>query len=163
MATAKIDGHVATAAAMLRGHVAATAGRSKSHENRVRRMAGRQGLRLSRSRRRDFRAYDYGVYTLSGANGPLLRSTDLAEIEAALSDAYGVRAHWYSHINALGFTRPGSVFPAAATAPREHIKCEHRFTDGNFEIWECRPGEPWTITKRGWRAQGVMSPGDNLS
>lgn len=33
-------------------------------ENRVRRMARRQGLRLVKSRRRDPRALDYGLYTL---------------------------------------------------------------------------------------------------
>jgi hypothetical protein len=36
----------------------------KVRENRLRRMAGRQGLRLVKSRRRDPRAIDYGLYTL---------------------------------------------------------------------------------------------------
>lgn len=37
----------------------------KVRENRLRRMAGRQGLVLSKSRRRDPRAIDYGSYWLS--------------------------------------------------------------------------------------------------
>ncbi len=37
----------------------------KVRENRLRRMAARQGLRLSKSRTRDTRAVDYGTYMLS--------------------------------------------------------------------------------------------------
>jgi len=37
---------------------------SRTRENRLRRAAQRQGLRLSRSRRRDPRALDFGIYTL---------------------------------------------------------------------------------------------------
>ena len=36
----------------------------KIRENRLRRMANRQGLVLEKSRRRDTRAYDYGTYHL---------------------------------------------------------------------------------------------------
>ena len=36
----------------------------KVRENRLRRMAERQGLRLEKSRRRDPRAVDYGTYQL---------------------------------------------------------------------------------------------------
>ena len=36
----------------------------KVRENRLRRMAERQGLRLVKSRRRDPRAIDYGLYTI---------------------------------------------------------------------------------------------------
>jgi hypothetical protein len=36
----------------------------KVREDRLRRMAGRQGLRLEKSRRRDPRALDYGTYQL---------------------------------------------------------------------------------------------------
>lgn len=36
-------------------------------ENRLRRMATRQGLRLSKSRSRDTRALDYGTYGLANA------------------------------------------------------------------------------------------------
>ena len=39
----------------------------KIRENRVRRMAQRQGLALHKSRRRDRRAIDYGVYWLVDA------------------------------------------------------------------------------------------------
>lgn len=41
----------------------------KVRENRIRRMAARQGLTLTRSRRRDKRALDYGLYWLTDANG----------------------------------------------------------------------------------------------
>jgi hypothetical protein len=37
----------------------------KVWENRIRRMAERQGLRLQKSRRRDTRAVDYGTYRLA--------------------------------------------------------------------------------------------------
>lgn len=40
----------------------------KVRENRLRRMADRQGLRLEKSRRRDPRAIDYGKYTLVDPN-----------------------------------------------------------------------------------------------
>ena len=36
----------------------------KIRENRLRRMAGRQGLTISRSRRRDPRAWDYGLWQM---------------------------------------------------------------------------------------------------
>ncbi len=39
-------------------------GKEKVLENRARRMAERQGLRLMKSRRRDPRAYDFGGYML---------------------------------------------------------------------------------------------------
>lgn len=40
----------------------------KIRENRLRRMADRQGLRLEKSRRRDPRALDYGTYWLVDAD-----------------------------------------------------------------------------------------------
>lgn len=39
----------------------------KVRENRLRRMAERQGLKLEKSRRRDPRATDYGTYRLTDA------------------------------------------------------------------------------------------------
>ena len=39
----------------------------KVRENRLRRMAERQGLRLMKTRRRDPRAYDFGTYMLIDA------------------------------------------------------------------------------------------------
>jgi hypothetical protein len=41
----------------------------KVHENRIRRMASRQGYRLTRSRRRDPYAKGFGLYDLVDANG----------------------------------------------------------------------------------------------
>jgi hypothetical protein len=65
----------------------------KIRENRLRRMAQRQGLMLSKSRRRDPRATDYGTYMLvDSTNGMVaygLQSgygLDLDEIEAALAE-----------------------------------------------------------------------------
>lgn len=66
----------------------------KVRENRLRRMAQRQGLRLEKSRRRDPRALDYGTYQLTdpatntlvahgGQNGYGL---DLDAIEKALTE-----------------------------------------------------------------------------
>jgi hypothetical protein len=58
----------------------------KVNENRVRRMAVRQGLTLHRSRRRDQRASDFGVYWVereSPAEGPavLIETDNLGHIE----------------------------------------------------------------------------------
>lgn len=64
-----------------------TAQELKVYENRIRRAAERQGLRLEKSRRRDHRAPDYGKYRLLAAdgevhvghgNGASLRAIDLA-------------------------------------------------------------------------------------
>jgi len=60
----------------------------KVRENRLRRAAGRQGLRLIKSRRRDSRAVDYGRYWISGENRALLTSeygVTLDEVEEFLS------------------------------------------------------------------------------
>jgi hypothetical protein len=59
----------------------------KVRENRARRAAERQGLQLTRSRRRDVRALDYGKYWLL-RDGEPVTPTDgvgLDEIEAYLS------------------------------------------------------------------------------
>jgi hypothetical protein len=63
----------------------------KVRENRARRAAERQGLRLVKSKRRDPRAVDYGVYWVSDAHtgllheGPYQRGfRDLDEVEAFL-------------------------------------------------------------------------------
>jgi hypothetical protein len=57
----------------------------KVRENRIRRAAERQGLALSKSRRRDPRALDYGVYRLrDGRGGVVLETTDPGEVEAYL-------------------------------------------------------------------------------
>lgn len=42
----------------------------KVRENRIRRMAHRQGLILEKTRRRDPRAIDYGTYALVRAEAP---------------------------------------------------------------------------------------------
>ena len=42
----------------------------KVRENRLRRMALRQGLKLWRAPRRDTRAIDYGLYALTTQDGP---------------------------------------------------------------------------------------------
>ena len=68
----------------------------KVRENRLRRMADRQGYRLVKSRRRDPRARDYGTYGLvdthtMGENLPdatipaIRRDMDLDEVEAWLT------------------------------------------------------------------------------
>lgn len=65
----------------------------KVRENRLRRMAARQGLRLEKSRRRDPRALEYGTYQLVDIDNNTLAAygggregygLDLDEIEAAL-------------------------------------------------------------------------------
>jgi hypothetical protein len=50
---------------MVRSMTSSTEGQmEKVRENRLRRMADRQGLRLVKSRRRDPRALDFGTYML---------------------------------------------------------------------------------------------------
>lgn len=64
----------------------------KVMENRLRRVAKRQGLELKKTRRRDSRAYDYGTYALIDPNTNALVAGDinsgyglsLHEVEAAL-------------------------------------------------------------------------------
>jgi hypothetical protein len=71
----------------------------KVRENRIRRMAARQGMSLMKSRRRDPRAYDYGGYILLDArtSSPAVGDPsfnrgwlDLDEVEQALNE--GARA-----------------------------------------------------------------------
>jgi hypothetical protein len=65
----------------------------KVAENRLRRMARRQGLVLQKSRRRDFRAYDYGGWMIVDAQTnmveagghPTAYSLSLTEVEEYLS------------------------------------------------------------------------------
>jgi len=57
----------------------------KVRENRLRRMASRQGLQLVKSRRRDTRALDYGTYWLVDAAGVEVASGDADAIEARLT------------------------------------------------------------------------------
>jgi hypothetical protein len=57
-------------------------------ENRIRRVAKRQGYQLIKSRTRDPRAVDYMGYRLAGGNGFLLgdRVSDLVEIARVLRE-----------------------------------------------------------------------------
>lgn len=59
----------------------------KVRENRARRAAERQGLQLTRSRRRDVRALDYGKYWLlrDGETVTPAEGVGLDEIEAYLT------------------------------------------------------------------------------
>lgn len=58
----------------------------KTYENRLRRAAERQGLRLERSRRRDRRATDYGTYMLVDPD------TNTIAV-CGLPSGYGLRLH----------------------------------------------------------------------
>ena len=67
----------------------------KVRENRLRRMAERQGLALRKSRRRDPRALDYGVYYVADARTNMLdqrvdqrAGLTLDEVEALLTGEY---------------------------------------------------------------------------
>ncbi len=61
----------------------------KVRENRLRRMAQRQGYRLIKSRRRDPRALDYGLFTLvkEDTNAAVYHATNVSmdEIESFLT------------------------------------------------------------------------------
>ena len=61
---------------------------AKVRENRLRRMADRQGLRLEKSRRRDPRALDYGRWNIVGIMGgtrTILTGQTLEDVEAYLT------------------------------------------------------------------------------
>lgn len=72
-----------TSSSMLSGMPSSTD--QKVRENRLRRMASRQGLQLLKSRRRDPRALDYGTYWLVDASGVEVARGDVDAIEARLT------------------------------------------------------------------------------
>jgi hypothetical protein len=72
-----------TVSSMLVGMASST--QEKVRENRLRRMASRQGLQLMKSRRRDPRALDYGTYWLVDASGVEVARGDVDAIEARLT------------------------------------------------------------------------------
>jgi hypothetical protein len=67
---------------------------TKVRENAARRAATRQGLVLTKARRRDPRAVDYGKYTLvSAETGEVVRGPlDFDEVEQYLQDPSGSKA-----------------------------------------------------------------------
>ncbi len=72
---------------MVTGTLPSMATDDKVRENRMRRTADRQGLMLSRSRRRDPLALDYGVYWLADRDRHLVspeQGMSLDEVEAFL-------------------------------------------------------------------------------
>ncbi|MEA2729531.1 MAG: hypothetical protein QOF70_4006 [Acetobacteraceae bacterium] len=58
----------------------------KIHENRLRRMAERQLLRLEKSRRRDTRAADYGRYQLVDESNVVVLGASQHEYECTLDE-----------------------------------------------------------------------------
>ncbi len=58
---------------------------SKVRENRLRRMADRQGLTLTKSRRRDPRALDYGKWTITSQTEPGWQVAELVGHEHGLT------------------------------------------------------------------------------
>jgi hypothetical protein len=58
---------------------------AKVLENRIRRVAARRGFMLTKSRRRDPRALDFGQYTLTDQHGKSHVFATLAEVERALA------------------------------------------------------------------------------
>ena len=66
--------------------------KTKVRENRLRRIASRQGLRLQKSRQRDPMALDYGKYSLvNGRPGPIyvfIGQGDLDQVEDWLESGH---------------------------------------------------------------------------
>ena len=60
----------------------------KARENRLRRMADRQGMRLLKSRSRDPRAIDYGCYALADlrTNGLVYGISPIGRFDASLDE-----------------------------------------------------------------------------
>jgi hypothetical protein len=72
----------------------------KVRENRLRRMAERQGLRLVKSRRRDPLAIDFGTYSIVGTGG--VDGLDIEQVETWLTKAPGEdRWRYTEHLRAL--------------------------------------------------------------
>ncbi len=61
----------------------------KVREDRLRRMAKRQGLRLEKSRTRDDRALTYGTYWLVRGPAPAMGGTNWRSREAVVGGDYG--------------------------------------------------------------------------
>jgi hypothetical protein len=76
----------------------------KVRENRLRRMAARQGLKLARNPRRDPRAIDYGSYMLTDANEVLIADFGWDHVRSPEG------ASWLDDVEAW-LTRPRRVRP----------------------------------------------------
>jgi hypothetical protein len=76
----------------------------KSRESRIRRMLARQGYTLSRSRRRDPRASDYGLYTISKDGAPVHEAPGLDDAEqwTQAEDRAALAAEAWEHIGDVG-------------------------------------------------------------
>ena len=59
---------------------------NKINQNRLRLAAARQGYRLSKSRRRDPRALDFGLYWLTDQSGRVVISGDIGAVARKLGD-----------------------------------------------------------------------------
>lgn len=105
----------------------ATSTSFKVRENRVRRMAERQGLALHKSGRRDPRALDYGTYGLYDANRNVLEvgnpstgfGLSLEEVERALMEGpEEVEREWVERVTGLDLEEdsPGKIKRAMASA-----------------------------------------------
>jgi hypothetical protein len=64
----------------------------KARENRLRRMAGRQGYTLTKSRRRDPLAADYGLWWITNERGTLQTSKRGIDLDAAEAWLNGERS-----------------------------------------------------------------------
>ena len=61
---------------------------SKVDEDRVRRMAARQGLVLNKSRRRDPLAYDYGAFWLLAGSGQIVAGDERSGMTLEEAEAW---------------------------------------------------------------------------
>lgn len=120
----------------------------KTHENRIRRIAERRGLRLEKSRRRDPRATDYGTYRLVDAETNAIEAygdsslygLTLDEIEAQLIGAprfhrAGLGEHVDAERGSVITVKPGAVLDMAADHGRRFVAEE----DGSLQ--EIEPGD----------------------
>jgi hypothetical protein len=87
-----------------------TADQTKTRETRLRRMAERQGLTITKSRRRDPRAIDYGHWWVSGGGRRSVELTDIDALERYL-EGEGRMADY-----SIDFHTPGGheIGPAAS-------------------------------------------------
>ena len=94
----------------------------KTYENRLRRMAARQGLMLKKSRRRDPRALDYRKYWLIQTSTGVLwaggeEGMDLADVEESLASDPKIQATVVPEPDQVVRDQHPSVDTAALRAP----------------------------------------------
>jgi hypothetical protein len=130
-------------------------------ENRLRRAAARQGLRLEKSRRRDPRAYDYGTYALiDGASRTLVAGDtntgyglDLEDVARHLFEDITIHVDYNPDHSAMTFNDAGEPILTYRTS------CTTKARDTNGRplpdgwVLHTSDGDEWIVGA--WDLDGV--------